>query len=142
MSWLLWLIAAGLLTAGEMTSLDLVLIMLAGGALGGMGVALATDNVALQVAGFVVVSLALLVVVRPVAKRHLTSRTAEQIDGVEVYVGRTAEVSERVDGESGQVKMGHDEWSARTQLDGESYEVGAVVRIVQIEGPIAYVSRA
>jgi len=142
MSWLLWLIAAGLLTAGEMASLDLVLIMLAGGALGGMGVALATDNVALQVAGFVVVSLALLVVVRPVAKRHLTSRTAEQIDGVEVYVGRTAEVSERVDGESGQVKMGHDEWSARTQLDGESYEVGAVVRIVQIEGPIAYVSRA
>ncbi|QNG35294.1 NfeD family protein [Geodermatophilaceae bacterium NBWT11] len=142
MSWLLWLIAAGLLTAGEMASLDLVLIMLAGGALGGMGVALATDNVALQVAGFVVVSLALLVVVRPVAKRHLTSRTAEQVDGVEVYVGRTAEVSERVDGESGQVKMGHDEWSARTQLDGESYEVGAVVRIVQIEGPIAYVSRA
>jgi len=142
MSWLLWLIAAGLLTAGEMASLDLVLIMLAGGALGGMGVALATDDVALQVAGFVVVSLALLVVVRPVAKRHLTSRTAEQIDGVEVYVGRTAEVSERVDGESGQVKMGHDEWSARTQLDGESYEVGAVVRIVQIEGPIAYVSRA
>jgi len=142
MSWLLWLIAAGLLTAGEMASLDLVLIMLAGGALGGMGVALTTDNVALQVAGFVVVSLALLVVVRPVAKRHLTSRTAEQIDGVEVYVGRTAEVSERVDGESGQVKMGHDEWSARTQLDGESYEVGAVVRIVQIEGPIAYVSRA
>ncbi|KQS56741.1 hypothetical protein ASG36_16985 [Geodermatophilus sp. Leaf369] len=142
MSWLLWLIAAGLLTAGEMASLDLVLIMLAGGALGGMGVALATDNVALQVAGFVVVSLALLVVVRPVAKRHLTSRTTEQIDGVEVYVGRTAEVSERVDGESGQVKMGHDEWSARTQLDGESYEVGAVVRIVQIEGPIAYVSRA
>lgn len=142
MSWLLWLIAAGLLTAGEMASLDLVLIMLAGGALGGMGVALVTDNVALQVAGFVVVSLALLVVVRPVAKRHLTSRTAEQIDGVEVYVGRTAEVSERVDGESGQVKMGHDEWSARTQLDGESYEVGAVVRIVQIEGPIAYVSRA
>ncbi|MCW2583216.1 MAG: uncharacterized protein JWQ53_2006 [Klenkia sp.] len=142
MSWLLWLIAAGLLTAGEMASLDLVLIMLAGGALGGMGVALATDDVALQIAGFVVVSLALLVVVRPVAKRHLTSRTPEQIDGVEVYVGRTAEVSERVDGESGQVRMGHDEWSARTQLDGESYEVGAVVRIVQIEGPIAYVSRA
>ncbi len=38
--------------------------------------------------------------------------------------------------------MGHDEWSARTQLDGEAYDVGQVVRIVQIEGPIAYVSRA
>jgi hypothetical protein len=36
--------------------------------------------------------------------------------------------------------MGHDEWTARTQLDGEVYEVGDEVRIVQIEGPIAYVS--
>ena len=142
MSWLLWLIAAGLLTAGELASLDLVLLMLAGGALGGMGVALLTDDLALQLVGFVVVSLALIVGVRPVAKRHLTSRTPEQVDGVEVYVGRTAEVSERVDGGSGQVRMGHDEWSARTQLDGETYEVGQIVRIVQISGPIAYVSRA
>lgn len=139
---MLWLVAAGLLTAGELASLDLVLLMLAGGALGGMGVALLTDSLALQLVGFVVVSLALIVGVRPVAKRHLTSRTPEQIDGVEVYVGRTAEVSERVTGEAGQVRMGHDEWSARTQLDGEVYEVGQVVRIVQIQGPIAFVSRA
>ena len=39
--WLLWLIAAGLFAAGEMASLDLVLLMFAGGALGGMAVALA-----------------------------------------------------------------------------------------------------
>ncbi|MFC7572771.1 NfeD family protein [Klenkia terrae] len=57
-------------------------------------------------------------------------------------MGRTAEVSERVTGQSGQVRMGHDEWSARTQIEGETYEVGTVVRIVQIEGPIAYVSHA
>ena len=141
-AWLLWLIAAGLFTAGEVASLDLVLLMLAGGALGGMGVALLDGSVVLQLVAFVVVSLGLLLVVRPVAKRHLTQRTPEQVDGVEVYVGRTAEVSERVTEQSGQVRMGHDEWSARTQLDGESYEVGQVVRIVQIEGPIAYVSRA
>ena len=141
-AWLLWLIAAGLLTAGEMASLDLVLLMLAGGAVGGMGVALAGGEVWMQVVAFIVVSLGLLLVVRPVAKRHLTQRTPEQIDGVEVYVGRTAEVSERVTDTAGQVRMGHDEWSARTQLDGEAYDVGQVVRIVQIEGPIAYVSRA
>ena len=141
-AWLLWLIAAGLFTAGEVASLDLVLLMFAGGALGGMGVALLGGAVVFQILAFVVVSLGLLLVVRPVAKRHLTERTPEQIDGVEVYVGRTAEVSERVTGQSGQVRMGHDEWSARTQIEGETYEVGAVVRIVQIEGPIAYVSHA
>ncbi len=116
--------------------------MFAGGAIGGMGVALVGGSVALQLLAFVLVTLALVAVVRPLAKRHLLERTPEQIDGVEVYVGRTAEVSERVDGQSGQIRMGHDEWSARTQLDGEIYDVGQVVRIVQIEGPIAYVSRA
>jgi membrane protein implicated in regulation of membrane protease activity len=139
-AWLLWLIAGGLLAAGELASLDLVLLMFAGGALGGMAMALLGLGLAPQVLAFVVVSVGLLVLIRPVAKRHLLERTPEQIDGVAVYIGRTAVVSERVDNDSGQVRMGHDEWSARTQLDGEAYEVGAEVRIVQIEGPIAYVS--
>jgi membrane protein implicated in regulation of membrane protease activity len=78
-------------------------------------------------------------VVRPIAKRHLLERTEEQLDGVAALVGKTAVVSERVDNESGHVRMGHDEWSARTLLDGEVHEVGTEVRIVQIEGPIAYV---
>jgi membrane protein implicated in regulation of membrane protease activity len=133
------LIAAGLFAAGEVASLDLVLLMFAGGALGGMSVALLTGSVPLQLLAFVIVSVGLLVVVRPIAKRHLVDRTPEQIDGVAVYIGRTALVSQRVDHEDGRVRMGHDEWSARTQLDGEVFEVGDEVRIVQIEGPIAFV---
>ena len=139
-AWLLWLIAAGLFAAGEMASLDLVLLMFAGGALGGMGVALIGLDVPFQLAAFLIVSAALLVVVRPIAKRHLVDRTPEQIDGVAVYVGRTAVVSQRVDNDTGRIRLGSDEWSARTQLDDEAYEVGDEVRIVQIDGPVAYVS--
>ncbi|MGY5883379.1 NfeD family protein [Modestobacter lacusdianchii] len=139
-AWLLWLIASGLFAAGEVASLDLVLLMFAGGALGGMSVALLGGAVWLQLVTFIVVAAGLLVVVRPIAKRHLVDRTPEQIDGVASYVGRTAVVSQRVDEHAGRVRMGDDEWTARTQLDGESYEVGDEVRIVQIEGPIAYVS--
>jgi membrane protein implicated in regulation of membrane protease activity len=141
-AWLLWLIAAGLFAGGEVASLDLVLLMFAGGALGGMTVALLGMDVPVQLLAFLVVSAALLVAVRPIAKRHLVDRTPEQIDGVAVYVGRTAVVSQRVDNDDGRVRMGHDEWSARTQLDGEVFEVGDEVRIVQIEGPIAYVSHS
>ena len=140
-AWLLWLIAAGLFAGGEMASLDLVLLMFAGGALGGMGVALLGGPVVMQLAAFVIVSAGLLVVIRPIAKRHLVDRTPEQLDGVAVLVGRTAVVSERVSGSAGRVRMGHDEWTARTQLDDEAFEVGDEVRIVQIEGPIAFVSR-
>jgi membrane protein implicated in regulation of membrane protease activity len=136
---LLWLIAAGLFAAGEVASLDLVLLMFAGGALGGMALALAGLGVPFQLLAFLVVSAALLVVVRPVAKRHLIDRTPEQIDGVAVYVGRTAVVSQRVDNDTGRIRLGSDEWSARTQLDDEVFQVGDEVRIVQIEGPIAYV---
>jgi membrane protein implicated in regulation of membrane protease activity len=139
-AWLLWLIAAGVFAGGEVASLDLVLLMFAGGAIGGMTVALLGGPVVLQLVAFVVVSAMLLGVVRPIAKRHLLARTEEQIDGVAALVGRTAVVSDRVDNESGHVRMGHDEWSARTQIDGEAYEVGAEVRIVEIQGPIAYVS--
>jgi hypothetical protein len=39
-AWLLWLIASGLFAAGEVASLDLVLLMFAGGALGGTAAAL------------------------------------------------------------------------------------------------------
>ena len=141
-AWLLWLIAAGLFTAGEVASPDLVLLMFAGGALGGMAAALLGAGVPLQLLVFVVVSVGLLAVVRPVAKRHLVDRTPEQIDGVQALVGRTAVVSERVDADAGQVRMGHDEWAARTQLDGEAYEVGTEVRVVMIEGRIVYVSHA
>jgi len=137
---LLWLIAAGVFAGGEVASLDLVLLMFAGGAIGGMTVALLGGPVVLQLVAFVIVSAMLLGVVRPIAKRHLLARTEEQIDGVAALVGHTAVVSDRVDNESGHVRMGHDEWSARTQLDGEAYEVGAEVRIVEIQGPIAYVS--
>jgi membrane protein implicated in regulation of membrane protease activity len=59
---------------------------------------------------------------------------------VAALVGRTAVVSQRVDGDSGRIRLGADEWTARTQLDGEAYEVDDEVRIVQIEGPVAYVS--
>jgi membrane protein implicated in regulation of membrane protease activity len=96
-------------------------------------------GVPFQLLAFLVVSATLLLVVRPIAKRHLIDRTPEQIDGVAVYVGRTAVVSQRVDNTSGRVRMGSDEWSARTQLDDEVFEVGDEVRIVQIDGPIAYV---
>jgi membrane protein implicated in regulation of membrane protease activity len=139
-AWLLWLIAGGLFAAGEVASLDLVLLMFAGGALGGMAVALVGLGFPFQLLAFLAVSVALLVVVRPVAKRHLIDRTPEQIDGVAVHVGRTGLVSQRVDNDGGRIRLGSDEWTARTQLDGEVYEVGAEVRIVQIEGPVAYVS--
>jgi membrane protein implicated in regulation of membrane protease activity len=140
--WLLWLIAAGLFAAGELASVDFVLLMFAGGAVGGMLVALAGGAVALQFLAFVAISLAMLAVVRPIAKRHLTQGQPEQLDGVQVVVGKTARVTRAVDRHSGRIKLGADEWSARSQHEGEAFAIGATVRILQVEGATAVVGDA
>ncbi len=141
-AWLLWLIAAGLFAAGEVVSLDLVLLMFAGGALGGMTVALLGGAVAFQLIAFIAVSALLLVVVRPIATKHLTERTPLQLDGVDTLVGRTAKVSRPVDASGGRIRMGADEWTARSQHSGETFEVGQTVRILQVEGATAIVGDA
>jgi membrane protein implicated in regulation of membrane protease activity len=140
--WVLWLIASGLFVAGEMASLDLVLLMFAGGALGGMVVALAGGAVVFQLVAFVAVSLALLAVVRPIAKKHLMAGTPQQLDGVDAVVGKTARVTQAVDRHSGRIKLGADEWSARSQFDGEAFAIGETVRILKVEGATAVVGDA
>lgn len=141
-AWLLWLIAAGLFAAGEVVSLDLVLLMFAGGALGGMTVALLGGATVLQMIAFIAISGVLLVLVRPIATKHLTQRTPLQLDGVDNLIGRTAKVTREIDSSSGRIRMGADEWSARTQHSGETYAVGETVRILQVDGATAVVGDA
>ena len=140
--WLLWLIAAGLFAAGEIVSLDLVLLMFAGGAVAGMTVALLGGATVLQMVAFILISGVLLAVVRPVATRHLTERTPLQLDGVDSLIGRTAKVTREIDISGGRIRMGADEWSARTQHSGETFAVGARVRILQVDGATAVVGDA
>ena len=100
--------------------------MFAGGALGGLAVALARRRRwAFQVLAFIVVSVALLAVVRPIAKRHLENSTPLQLDGVDNLVGRTATVSRAVDVSGGRIRIGADEWSARSQQHGEAFAIGS-----------------
>jgi len=140
--WVLWLIAAGLFAAGEVASLDLVLLMFAGGALGGMVVALIGGATVLQMVAFIVISGLLLALVRPVATRHLMQRTPLQLDGVDSLIGRTAKVTREIDVSGGRIRMGADEWTARTQHSGETFAVGEMVRILQVDGATAVVGDA
>jgi membrane protein implicated in regulation of membrane protease activity len=141
-AWLLWLIAAGLFAAGEVASLDLVLLMFAGGAIGGMVLALFGAAAFVQVIAFIVVSGLLLALVRPIATKHLTQGTPLQIDGVNTLIGRTARVTRPVDVDGGRIRLGADEWSARTQHSGERFTEGQTVRILQVDGATAVVGEA
>ena len=60
--------------------------------------------------------------------------------GTDALVGRKAIVTRRVDAAGGRVRIGGEEWSARSYLDDEVYAEGATVDVVKIEGATALVA--
>lgn len=91
-----------------------------------------------QVLVFAVVSTALILVVRPIARRS-RSEHPKLSSGVDALRGRRATVLERVDGQGGRIKLAGEVWSARA-LDSETaYEPGATVDVVEIDGATAVV---
>ncbi|MGI8881349.1 MAG: NfeD family protein [Jatrophihabitans sp.] len=137
-AWLIWLIAAGALAGAEALSADLVLIMLAGGALGGGGAALIGLPPAVQVIVAIVVGLALLLGVRPTAKRHLMAHQAAPMNTA-ALVGKKAVVMQRVDAQGGRVRLNGGEWSARSFDARQVIEAGTTVDVMEISGATAVV---
>ncbi len=137
-----WLGLAVLLGVLELLSLDLVLIMLAGGALAGMLVALTGAPVALQIVVALAVAVGLLALIRPGLVRRLHAGPDLKI-GAEALIGQRAVVLEPLGHHAaGRVKIGGDVWTARPFDEDDTIEVGAVVDVVSIKGATAYVLRA
>jgi membrane protein implicated in regulation of membrane protease activity len=139
-AWAGWLGLAVVLGIIETTTLDLVFLMLAGGALAGAVAAAFGAPLLLSAVVAILASAALLGVVRPVARRHLRT-PLETRTGVAALVGRQAVVLARVDGASGQVKLGGEVWSARAFDEAEVIEPGEKVQVAEIEGATALVFR-
>ncbi len=136
--WVAWIGLAVLLGIIEVTTLDLVFAMLAAGALAAAVTAMVTDAVLLQVLVALVVSVAMLGVVRPLALRHLRTPLAIRT-GTDALVGQRGLVLEPVDGHNGRIKLKGEVWSARTYDPSTSIEAGRHVEIVQIDGATAIV---
>jgi membrane protein implicated in regulation of membrane protease activity len=138
-AWVWWLVGAAALGIGLVVTAMPELGMLAVGAVAAATVSgLFGGGAVAQVATFVVVSTALIAVVRPIAKRHRTQRP-ELATGVDALKGRTAVVLERVDANGGRIKLAGEVWSARALDTGSAYEVGQEVDVVDIEGATAII---
>jgi membrane protein implicated in regulation of membrane protease activity len=137
-AWLIWTILAALLAVGEVLTMALVLGLIAVAAVAAAVVAGLGGGVAVQLVVFIAVSLAMLGVVRPVARRHVRL-PAPLRTGTAALVGSRAVVLERVDAEGGRVKIGGEVWSARAWDEHQVLEPGARVEVVGIEGATALV---
>jgi membrane protein implicated in regulation of membrane protease activity len=137
--WVIWIIAAGLLAIGEIVSLSFFMGPIAVAAVLAAVAALAGAGTAIQLLVFILASIGSLLVLRPVARRHLHT-PAKIRTGTAALVGARAVVLERVDGTGGTVKLAGEVWSARAYDDDEVLEPGARVQVMQIEGATALVS--
>ena len=137
--WVLWMLAAGLFAVGEMFTLGFFLGPVAIAAVLAAIVALAGGGVALQWIVFTAVAGASVLVLRPIARRHL--RTPLQLrTGTAALIGSPALVLERVDGHGGQVKIGGEIWSARSFDEDQAFEPGTRVEVLKIDGATALVA--
>ncbi|MFJ5266413.1 NfeD family protein [Streptomyces sp. NPDC088387] len=137
-AWVWWLIGAAALGIPLVVTAMPEFGMFAVGAVAAAGVAGLGGGVVAQVLVFVVVSVALIAVVRPIAARH-RRQSPQLATGVEALKGRQAVVLERVDGAGGRIKLAGEVWSARALDTDRAYEAGQSVDVVDIEGATAIV---
>ncbi|MFJ8112500.1 NfeD family protein [Streptomyces sp. NPDC096132] len=138
MPWFVWLLTAAALGVAEFFTLTLVFGLLAGAALvaavvAGVGVGLLGQFVALALA-----AAAGLVLVRPVALRHMEQQPLTR-EGSDALIGKRAEVMQEVTATRGLIRLSGEEWSARALDESLVIPAGALVDVMEIEGATAIV---
>ena len=137
-AWVIWLIIAVLLGIAEIFTLTAALGLLGGAAVIASVFAAIGLPVPLQLLVFTLSAAAGIVVLRPIATRHML-RPQLQRFGVEALVGRTAYVVREVTGRDGTVRIGGEEWTARALDESLVIPAGATVDVIQIDGATAVV---
>jgi membrane protein implicated in regulation of membrane protease activity len=136
--WVFWLIGAAVLAAGEVATLGFFLGAVALAALPAAAVGAAGASLPVQLAVFIVCSIASLAFIRPVARRHLNTPPSIRT-GTAALVGARAVVLDRVHADGGRVKIGGEEWTARPFDEDAVYEEGTRVEVMRIQGATALV---
>ena len=137
--WETWLALSIALGVAEMFSLDLILAMLAAGAVIGMVAALIGLPVFVQILLALGASVAALAVVRPAFVKRLHSGPDLAL-GHGKLVGTRCLVTQEITGlEAGRIKAGGEVWTALPYDEHLTIAAGETVEILQIKGATAYV---
>jgi membrane protein implicated in regulation of membrane protease activity len=138
-AWLIWAIVAVLLAVGEIFTPGMFFLgPVALAAVVAGVIAVVGAGVALQLIVFIAGAIASVWLLRPIARRHL-HMPAQLRTGTAALEGAKAVVVQRVDVNGGRVRIGGEEWSARSYMEDGVYEPGTRVEVVKIEGATALV---
>jgi membrane protein implicated in regulation of membrane protease activity len=137
-SWIVWLVLAAVLGVAEVMTTTLAFGLIAAGAVVAAVVGAAGVSLPFQVGAFAVATAAGLVVVRPIAMRHIKQPPLLRT-GTSALVGRSAKVVEEITDDGGRVRIGGELWSARPYDESQVIPVGSTVDVFAIEGATALV---
>lgn len=137
---LMWLVAMLVFAVAEAATVGLVSIWFAVGAMVSMLASALGAPVWLQVLLFLVVSVAMLFLLRPFVKKVSGPAAKTNADR---HLEQTALVTEEINNllETGAVKLDGVTWTARSQ-NGETIPVGTVIRVKKIAGVKLFVEPA
>lgn len=139
-AWETWLALAMVLAIAEVLSLDLVLVMLAAGAVVGMVAALAGAPGVAQVLLAVAGAAAMLLLARPALVRRLHGGP-ELVLGAAGLVGKTAVTpAEMTAHHPATLKIDGETWSAKPYDETLVIAAGTTVEVLEIRGATAYVN--
>lgn len=131
---LIWVLLGAGLVVAEVLTLTLVLGMIGVAALLTGGVAALGAPIEVQALTFLISSVALILLVRPVAKRSIRSNPEADRTEARALAGQQALVTVPIDDNSGQVRINGELWRARAYAGGPPLAVGEVVVVAETDG--------
>jgi membrane protein implicated in regulation of membrane protease activity len=122
------------LAGAEIIVGQLVLLMLAAGAVAGSAAAWSGAPLIWQVIIAGLVAALMLLVIRPVAIRHMNRADPNLRTGIDLVKGSRGVVLELVNANDGRVKVNGEIWSARSYDPYVTIDVGGNVSVVEVDG--------
>ena len=140
--WYMWLIAAGIFFVAEIITVGFMIFWLGISALIVCLLSLFIHNLFAQMAIFVVLSTLLLIFTRPFVEKFVIKKEQKVATNAFSVIGKEGKVIKSMDSitKLGQVKIGNETWTAKTENDTLLSE-GDTIRVDSIEGVKAIVSK-
>ena len=131
---IIWLIISIVLAVIELSTLGLVTIWFAIGAIVSMIVALLGANIWVQLICFILVSVVILVAVRPLAEKYINRNIKKT--NIDAVIGRKLIAKTDIDNirGTGKVDMDGSTWLAKSSIDEVTIRAGEEVVVVKVQG--------
>ncbi len=138
---IIWLIVTVVLSVIEIFTMGLVTIWFAAGAAVAFLLSLFDVPLWLQGTAFLVVSVVVLVLVRPIAAKHFNNRLKKT--NIDAYIGRKLIAKTDIDNlrGTGKVDMDGSTWLAVSSVDNIVIPAGCEVKVVEVKGAKLIVER-